>query len=75
MKKYIFHYNGDMANEHEEVEEGGMTYHEHLLQQDGNICEVDLSDAYEGPDGKIRVEAFFEDGNELTVYTEELEEQ
>ena len=71
--KYRFHYNGDLANEREDVEPGELTYHEHLVQQDGHICEAEISTGFRGPDGRIRVDAFFEDGNELTVYEEELE--
>lgn len=72
--RYIFHYNGDLTNEHEEVEDGGLTYHEHLTEEDGKPCEADLESGYRGPDGKLRTEAYFDDGNELTVYADELEE-
>lgn len=74
LKRYRFRYNGDLENEPEDIEEGEMTYHEHLLQQDGNTCLSNLSTAYRGCDGRELVEAFFDDGNELTVYVDELEE-
>lgn len=69
MKDYIFHYNGDLANEHEDVEPGEMTYHEHLLEEDGNHCRADMEDRF-----NLSVEAYFDDGNELTVWIDELEE-
>ena len=75
MKKYVFHYNYDCAdmNESEFLEPGEMTYHEHLIEEDGMICTI--SDEIEtSACGKPCVEAYFEDGNELTVYLDELEE-
>ena len=76
MKKYIFHYNGDCANvdESEFLEPGEMTYHEHLLAEDGKTCETDVSNPDVTSTGMPCVEAYFEDGNELTVYLSELEE-
>ena len=72
MMNYIFHYNGSEAETQETerkwLDEGELTYHEHLVQQDGNRCTADLSCAENGT-----VCAFFEDGNELTVYLTELE--
>ena len=68
MKDYIFHYNGDMAEEHEEVGHGEMTYHEHLKMEDGKHCRADLSHPSLGV-----VEAYFDDGNELDVWITELE--
>ena len=35
LKDYIFHYNGDLKDEHEEVGKGELTYHEHLMMEDG----------------------------------------
>lgn len=75
MKKYVFHYNGDCENVDESkfLEPGEMTYHEHLLQEDGNTCTI--SDKIEvNACGKPCVEAYFEDGNELIVFMDELEE-
>lgn len=75
MKKYVFHYNGDCENldESEFLEPGEMTLHEHMIEEDGKTCtisdEVDTSSC-----GKPCVEAYFDDGNELTVYLDELEE-
>jgi len=69
MKSYIFRYNGNMQDVHEDVEPGELTYHEHLMEQDGRRCTADLSTVDDGV-----VEAYFEDGNELSVYPEELTE-
>lgn len=71
MKDYIFHYNGDLANKHEDVALGEMTYHEHLVEEDGKHCRADMD-----MKGRFlpRVEAYFDDGNELTVWIDELEE-
>ena len=74
LKNYLFRYNGDLAGEHEDVAEGEMTYHEHLQQEDGNVCEADLDEGFRGPDGRFRVDAFLEDGNELSVFEDELTE-
>lgn len=74
MKRYRFHYNNDLADVHEEVYDGELTYHEHLVEQDGNICSASVEDAYRDGGGKLMTEAFFDDGNELTVYVDELEE-
>ena len=74
MKKYIFHYNGDLENvdESEFLDPGEMTYHEHLLEEDGNVCmAVEIDDAITD---RPCAEAYFEDGNELIVYVDELEE-
>ena len=75
--RYIFHYNGDLADEQAEekegLEEGEYTYHEHLTLEDGKPCTADMSEAWRGCDGRKMVDAFFDDGNELTVYEEELE--
>ena len=68
-KDYIFHYNGDLAGEHEEVAPGEMTYHEHLTEEDGKHCRADLESS-----PTHNVEAYFDDGNELTVWKNELEE-
>ena len=73
MKDYIFHYNGDMANKHENVEPGEMTYHEHLVEEDGKHCRADMNNKNEW--GWIdEVVAYFDDGNELSVWIYELEE-
>lgn len=69
MKDYIFHYNGDLAKEHEDVAPGEMTYHEHLVEEDGKHCRSDMEDRF-----NLCVEAYFDDGNELTVWIDELEE-
>ena len=74
MKQYIFHYNGDCVDvdESEFLEPGEMSYHEHLIQEDGKICQIgnwiDTAAC-----GKPCTEAYFEDGNELIVFMEELE--
>ena len=73
-KDYIFHYNGDLQGVPEDVEPGELTYHEHLLEQDGRHCIADLEDV-EIHNGRSVIPAFFDDGNELTVYLEELTEQ
>ena len=70
LKDYIFHYNGDMKDEEEEVEEGELTYHEHLRMEDGQHCRANLE--YRNDSGSI--EAYFDDGNELSVWIDELEE-
>lgn len=69
VRDYIFAYNGDMADVIDPVEPGEMTYHEHLLQQDGHHCKADPDEAVDGI-----VEAYFDDGNELNVYLFELTE-
>lgn len=68
-KKYVFHYNGDLADTHEEVEPGEMTYHEHLMAEDGKYCYASMESS-----PTDRVEAYFDDGNELTVWKSELKE-
>ena len=79
MKKYVFHYNGSeeicQEKEREYLEEHEMIYHEHLMEQDGNTCMADIEDASKAMnDFGPAVEAYFDDGNELTVYLSELEE-
>lgn len=69
MKDYIFHYNGDMKDKPEEVGPGELTYHEHLMMEDGKHCRANLDDRF-----NLGVEAYFDDGNELTVWIDELEE-
>lgn len=71
--KCIFHYNGDMANIQEEVLDYEYTYHNLLTMEDGKTCEAYPEAGYYGPDGKFRIEVYFDDGNELTVYEEELQ--
>lgn len=70
LKDHIFHYNGDLKDEHEEVGEGEFTYHEHLMMEDGKHCKADV----EGRNDSGSVEAYFDDGNELSVWINELEE-
>ena len=70
MEEFIFRYNGDMANVVEEHDEDGMTYHELLLQENGMRCRV----YFEEWDSPEKGSAYFDDGNELTVYRTELEE-
>lgn len=69
LKDYIFHYNGDLKDEQEEVGEGELTYHEHLMMEDRKHCKADINCASLGG-----VEAYFDDGNELNVWIDELEE-
>ena len=71
---YKFHYNRDLEGIPEAVEPGEMTYHEHLIEQDGRHCIADPDDAEDKYDGRKTLEAYFDDGNELTVYLDELEE-
>lgn len=69
LKDYIFHYNGDMKDKYEKVCEGELTYHEHLMMEDGKHCKVDTD--YDPLGGVV---AYFDDGNELSVWIDELEE-
>lgn len=69
LKEYIFHYNGNLADEKEHVKPGEMTYHEHLVEENGKHCRADIDARY-----ALTVEAYFDDGNELSVYIDELEE-
>ena len=70
LKDYIFHYNGDLKDKLEEVGEGELTYHEHLMMEDGKHCKADVEDRNDSGS----VEAYFDDGNELSVWIDELEE-
>ena len=83
MSKYLFHYNGSEAIYHDSQKRWYqenlptddarymLTEHEQLLRQDGNLCTVYMA-TKETWNGKEYVEAFFEDGNELTVCLDEL---
>ena len=69
LKEYIFHYNGDLANEKEVVAPGELTYHEHLVAENEKLCRANIEDRHGNS-----VEAYFDDGNELSVWVDELEE-
>ncbi len=72
--KYRFQYNGDLDNSREEAAEGELTYHQHLQQEDGKVCDADFDYSFKDVNGRLLVDATFEDGSELTVYEDELTE-
>ena len=77
LKRYRFHYNNSEADSHviqkayyEEnlpEDEPMFTEHELLTAQDGNYCMADIEAIECGV-----CEAYFDDGNELDVFPEEL---
>ena len=66
--KYIFHY--DQTRKGSEEKFDGWSEHDSLLSVDGKSCLADMSEV-----NQINtVVAYFEDGNELSVFCDELEE-
>lgn len=78
-KRFVFHYNGDMkATEEEErkfLDPDELTTHEMLSKHDGEICTADPNcHGFCITTGKTVLTAYFDDGDEQTVYLSELTE-
>ena len=78
-KRCVFHYNGDMkANEEEErrwLDPDEPTNHELLSAHDGQECTIWMyCEDFAIATGEPTTSAYFDDGNELTVYLSELNE-
>lgn len=67
MKRYIFHYTIQDGDKECFDDELACSYHDSLLSADGQECTAEFED------GDTITEAFFDDGNELSVYVSELE--